>query len=311
MRAGADDVQLPPEVVRYLDPHLGGSGRGHREHRRVAQITQRIADEQIIRPEIVPPHAHAMGLIDHQAATPLANEWRAETASAAASPEPHTRAYSLPRANVPQPPLDLIAIQRAVDQRRLLLDARGQTVHLVLHKRDQRRHHQRDPVQQHRRKLITQALARPRGHRRKHALARQHVLDHPLLAGPKRSKPKSRWRWDSSSGLGSGSMAEASRPSRPPGRAWSSMVVSGYPYPDTDLSVCRCSRIDRPGFATSAIISSRSASRSFSRSSRNEFSETPSCSAWIASAVHRPKGMYCGPSCSSRGLLHISDHMRV
>ena len=63
-------------------------------------------------------------------------------------------------------------------------------VDLILHERDQRRDDDRDAVQQERRQLVAEALARARGEDRERAAARQQGLDHLGLPGRKSARPK-------------------------------------------------------------------------------------------------------------------------
>jgi len=56
-----------------------------------------------------------------------------------------------------------------------------QGVHLVLHQRDQRRYHHRQPGPRHGRQLKAKRLAAAGRQQREHVLARQHIADDLLL----------------------------------------------------------------------------------------------------------------------------------
>ena len=70
--------------------------------------------------------------------------------------------------------------QRRVEERRRHA-ARLQRIHLVLHQRDQRRHHHRQPLPRHRRQLEAERFAAARRQQGKHVLARQRIADDLLL----------------------------------------------------------------------------------------------------------------------------------
>ena len=59
-----------------------------------------------------------------------------------------------------------------------------QEVDLILHQRDQRRDHDRHPVEQQRRKLVAEALAAPGREDRQRRPPGEERLDDLLLAGP-------------------------------------------------------------------------------------------------------------------------------
>ena len=66
--ARPDDLEVAAE--RRGDLRRGGRGRGggHPEHGRVAERLERAADEEVVGPEVVPPHADAVHLVDHDEA---------------------------------------------------------------------------------------------------------------------------------------------------------------------------------------------------------------------------------------------------
>jgi len=60
-----------------------------------------------------------------------------------------------------------------------------QKVDLILHKRDQRRHHDRQPIEEQRRQLVTETLARPGWKDGKRGPSGKKRLDDLFLAGTK------------------------------------------------------------------------------------------------------------------------------
>ncbi len=66
----ADDARshhLELAAERDCDLLGGGRGRGgrHAEHGRLADLGERAPDEEVVGSEVVPPHAHAVHLVDH------------------------------------------------------------------------------------------------------------------------------------------------------------------------------------------------------------------------------------------------------
>ena len=66
--ARAHDLEGSAERVRDRLRVRGGRGRRHPEDRGLAERVERAADEEVVRAEVVPPHAHAVHLIDHHEA---------------------------------------------------------------------------------------------------------------------------------------------------------------------------------------------------------------------------------------------------
>ncbi len=63
-------------------------------------------------------------------------------------------------------------------------------IHLVLHQRDERRDHEHGSVEQSRRQLVRERLARSGWHQRDTVLAGQHRVDDFTLPGPELVKPE-------------------------------------------------------------------------------------------------------------------------
>ena len=58
------DLGLASERKADLSRGLGRGRGGHSEQRRVAELLERSTDEEVIRAEVVPPHADAVHLVD-------------------------------------------------------------------------------------------------------------------------------------------------------------------------------------------------------------------------------------------------------
>ncbi len=151
--AGSDDREIAAECRCDLGGRRGCSRRRHPEHRRIAECFERSADEQVVGPEVVPPHAHAMHLVDDDEA----DADRAEHVDERGVPEPLGR--SVEKAgptcrHVLDPARRHLAIERRVDERRRGRDLGRQLVDLVLHERDQGREDECRLGPQHGRKLV-------------------------------------------------------------------------------------------------------------------------------------------------------------
>ena len=83
----------------------------------------------------------------------------------------------------------LVELQRGIDGGDLEAEARH-GVHLILHERDQRRDHEHRAVEQSRRQLVSERLARARGHQGNAILAGQHRFNDFALPWPELVKPE-------------------------------------------------------------------------------------------------------------------------
>ena len=61
---GAHDVEVAAERTADLRLGVGRGGGGEPEHGRLPELRERGADEEVVRPEVVAPHAHAVHLVD-------------------------------------------------------------------------------------------------------------------------------------------------------------------------------------------------------------------------------------------------------
>ena len=180
--ARADDLGLPAERGRDLPLRRRRRRRRHAEDRGRAERVESAADEEVVGPEVVAPHADAVHLVDHDEADVDPRD-RVEEVPL---PEPLGRDVEEPVAALgrcAQPRGRLVRVERRVDQRRLRRDLRRQLVDLVLHQRDQRREDERRRRPEHRRELVGERLARARRHQRERVAAVDGGADDLLLAG--------------------------------------------------------------------------------------------------------------------------------
>ncbi len=187
--ARADDLGLPAECGGDLA--LGGRGcRGcHAEDRGPAERVESAADEEVVRPEVVAPHADAVHFVDHDEADVDAGD-RVEEVPL---PEPLRGDVEEPVAALgrcTQPGGRLVRVERRVDQRRLGRDLGRKLVDLVLHQRDQRREDERRRGAEHRSELVGERLPRPGRHQRERVSAVHGRADDLLLAGAEVREPE-------------------------------------------------------------------------------------------------------------------------
>ena len=83
----------------------------------------------------------------------------------------------------------LVEVQRGIDGGDLEAETRHR-VDLVLHERDQRRDHEHCAVEQSRRQLVGERLARARGHQGNAILTGQYGVDDFALPGPELVEPE-------------------------------------------------------------------------------------------------------------------------
>jgi hypothetical protein len=132
VEAGDDcPLILEPELTRDVSAHVRRRRRGEGDDRRPAEALADLADPQIARPEVVPPLADAVRLVDgEQRDTEVAQP-------AAEGPEVealrgNVKQLDLAALDATHPRRDLAAGERAVEKRRR--DAAGdERVDLVLH----------------------------------------------------------------------------------------------------------------------------------------------------------------------------------
>ncbi len=131
---------------------------GHSEERRIAELGEPSTDEEVVRAEVVPPHAHAVHLVHDDESDPD----RAQRLDEARLPKPLRRRVDEPLPpgrDLGEPRSGLLRRKRRVHERRGRRHRRGQLVDLVLHQRDQRREDEGRLGAQHRRELVRERLA--------------------------------------------------------------------------------------------------------------------------------------------------------
>ena len=185
--ADVGPVEARHELARILEGEpladllarlrIGGGGERDARHRREALVQDR--QPEVLGPEVVPPLRHAMRLVDREERDAA----RFEQLETPIGEQPLGR-------DVEQ--IELAGPHRTLDPTHLVERQRGvqvlgphavlaQRVDLVLHQRDQRRHHDTGTLAHQRRHLIAQRLAGTGGHQHQRIAARAHLLDDRLL----------------------------------------------------------------------------------------------------------------------------------
>ena len=182
---GVDDLGTAAECGRDVLRRLGSRRRSHAEERRLAELGERTADEEVVGAEVVAPHAHAVHLVDHD--QPDADRPRRLEESRLAQPlrcdvdEP-----LLARPDARESRGRLLPGERRVDEGRGRRDAGRKLVHLILHERDERRENERRLGPEHRGELVRERLAGPGGHERERVPAVDRSAHDLLLTGSER-----------------------------------------------------------------------------------------------------------------------------
>jgi hypothetical protein len=76
--ARVHDLERAAERVADLAGHGGRRGRGHSEERGRLELLERTTDEEVVGPEVVTPHAHAVHLVHHHEPDPDLRQHRDE-----------------------------------------------------------------------------------------------------------------------------------------------------------------------------------------------------------------------------------------
>ncbi len=180
VHARAHDLERPAQRLGDRFGIRRRRGRGHPEHGGLAEHVERATDEEVVGPEVVPPHAHAVHLVDHD--EPDADP--AERLDEPLLPQPLRSGVEKPglaRGDRREARRRLVRRERGVDEGRRRRNLRRELVHLVLHQRDQRREDERGGGPQHRGELIRQRLAGAGRHERERVPAFHRGTDHVLL----------------------------------------------------------------------------------------------------------------------------------
>ena len=143
-----------------------------------------IGELAILRPEIVAPLTDAMRLVDGNALrTPALEHFLRATEH-----QPLRRnieQFVLAAMQSGNAATRFLGIERGVQKSRRGA-GRLQRIHLILHQRDQRRHHNREPFAHERRQLIAERFPAAGRHQNQHIPPRQRRINNLLLQRPKR-----------------------------------------------------------------------------------------------------------------------------
>ena len=182
---GLLQLQKPHNVL----PHLGGGGGGKGgKHRSLRQTVYKGGNVQIVGAEVLPPLADTVRLIHRKQRDPLPRG-KGQEAVGQKTLWGHVDQPICPKLGPAQYLPLLGGSEGGIEEGRRdasLLQGR----HLVLHQGDQRRHHQRQPLQQQGRNLIAQALPASGGHDPKGVPPGQNRVNQRLLPVPKGPEPK-------------------------------------------------------------------------------------------------------------------------
>ena len=181
------DHRLPqPQLAADVGAHLLCRRSREGVNRRTGKELAQLAELAVFGTEIVSPVADAMRLVHGERAHASLAQQCAERRSG----QPLRRHEQQPQRTVGRPPLDgalILARRHAVQCRRGHAD-RHERVHLVLHQSDQRRHDDREPVEQQRRRLKAERLPSPGRHHQQRVTSGEHSVDGLALQRKKGGK---------------------------------------------------------------------------------------------------------------------------
>jgi hypothetical protein len=152
------------------------AGRGQRNGGRVTEAPADVAELRILGAEVVAPLADAVGLVDREKLGLERRQKRLEVRRE--EPLGGDVEQSVEADLELADDLTLVGGAERAVQHRCVDPLVAQLLDLILHQRDQRRDHDRQPAGDRRGELIAQRFARPRRHNAQHVLAAQDVLDH-------------------------------------------------------------------------------------------------------------------------------------
>ena len=179
-------------IAHVLDDFIAHAWRrrsGHRQRGGVAQFVARLLQEEVVGAKVVAPQADTVRLVNHKEVQP----GMAQRAQELALAQPFWRGidqFILPLRDAGHAFGNLIIGQRAVNEGGAGTRRSRQTLHLVLHKCNQRANDERTARQHKRRQLVAERLARARGHDGQDRLATQHCRHRIRLSIAQRGEAK-------------------------------------------------------------------------------------------------------------------------
>jgi hypothetical protein len=186
LEAGRDPNRVgEPEAPHDVGRDPGRRRCGRREDRARAEPPRHLAELEVLGPEVVPPLAHAVRLVDHEEADlggsePISEPRRCEALRR------HVQHSHLAGERA----LEGAAVRARVALRVDQLGAATEALDLVGHQRDERRHDDREPAVEDRRKLVTEGLPGAGRHHEQDVPSRDDRLDRLALAGPEPRVPE-------------------------------------------------------------------------------------------------------------------------
>ncbi len=158
-------------------------GGGQRQPRHAGKALAEHTKAEIFRPEVVPPLRHAVRLVDRDQRHRHARQ-QFQRALADQALRRHVNHLEPPGEQIALDRRRLAGRQARVQRRRGHAEL-AQRRHLIVHQRDQRRHHHAHAIAHQRRHLIAQRLATARGHDHQRVAAADHVIDDGRLPAAK------------------------------------------------------------------------------------------------------------------------------
>jgi len=177
--------QLQPLHDVGARERVGGGGERHAWHAGIALVQHR--QRPVFGPKVVPPLAHAMRFINREQAKLAAFMQRVELRQKTRRGDALRRGIQQRDFAAQQALLGLIslfAVQRGIQKRRAHTGL-VQRADLVVHQRNQRRHHHGNALPgaltRNRRNLVTQAFAAAGGHQHQRVATGHHMADDVVL----------------------------------------------------------------------------------------------------------------------------------
>ena len=178
-------LQLQPLHDVGARQRVSGGGERHARHAGITLVQHR--EGAVFGPEVMPPLAHAMRLVNGKQAELATFEQGVELRQKTRRGDPlgggiQQRDFAAQQALLGL--VGLFAAQRGI-QKRGTDAGLVQRTHLVVHQRNQRRHHDGDAqpglLARNGRNLVTQAFATAGGHQHQRVAPRHHMADDGLL----------------------------------------------------------------------------------------------------------------------------------